>query len=1050
MAARRVLFCLLALGLVTPVLASASSASAATPSLAPLDVVAEQAVDGTYVSWRPPADTGGSDVTSYQILRGSSPQDLTPFGTTSDAYVGLGDGLGAGTAAGTTYYYAVRAVTAAGTGASSSAASATTPAVATTPPATRLVTAGVETVSAPHTASGRVLTSGIAATTNLWGLQVTTAIPDDGLYPESVYVYPPSGSRLPVGTFSLGNGYTAGVGTPERLTCTFSSGSVTINALIRSASGAVAIADVDISGTCGGGPAFAQVRIGTDRGFDGTSVNPLDLGPVAVGKTKTGVSTLTNTGTRPVHVSSVDVGGDWTVTTPDTCTGSTVAPGASCSVSLAVTPAGRFARTSVVVFHDDSGAGTQSRDVTAEGTVVPGPPQFVGVARMGGKVVLSWLDAGGSAATSFEILRGTSSADARVIGTVAMTPAAGGNGHYTDPDTTTEGFRWYGIRGKNVAGTGEPTTVTATVGLRPPAVRGAAGASLVGLQWTPSASLPPDPITAWRVYRGTSPSTMAVVADVTTTAWTGPAPAAGAHVYLAVAPLVGTTLGARSAVVDLVGSRVQLITASSLNTVTNPDGSYSGISGSSPLRLHATSGATIGDLKDGGPTEPPYRFEVAVNPRGAQVAYLQSNVGRAYPSELWYRNIDGSGSPVRLLQADYPKAGIAWSLDGSKIVFGMTDSAGGNGFLYTYSMAAHTMSRIVGSDGLASPSYLDSGTLVAQDTASGGLLKLNVTTGARTAIAGTEGAHNPAASADGKQVAYLVPIGTDHLDAVRVMNLTTGAVRDLITDWNGFFTRPSWTRDGTHLFFSDGTGIWDALADGSAPATRFPVVDEGIASLAVSTLDATAPTSVKLAGIPTSTLGRSVTPTFSAVDVGSGVASYTLTYRRATYYGAFGASTSLTLTSPRTIALQGGYTYCFSLKATDKVGNTSAATPEQCTVLPLDDRSLLKSTAFSAITGSAYYASTAMRTTTRGATLTRSSVTSAKQLLLVATTCRTCGTVDVLLGTTRIAAVNLYTATTVNKKVIPLPSFTTRSGTVLIKVTSTGKTVLIDGLGVRR
>lgn len=680
---------------------------------------------------------------------------------------------------------------------------------------------------------------------------------------------------------------------------------------------------------------------------------------------------------------------------------------------------------------------------------VPGPPDFVGVARLGGKVVLNWHDSTGNA-SSFDVLRGTSAADAQVIGTVVMTPEAGGNAQYADPDTTTEGLRWYGIRGQNAAGTGAPSIVTPTVGLRAPTVNGAAGASLVGLRWTASASLPPDPITAWRVYRGASPSALAFDKDVTTTWWTGPAPAWGGHVYLAVAPLVGTMLGPRSPVVNLVGAQVQLITASSVNTITGPDGTVSGTAGSSPLRLHATNGATIGDLAEAGTTEPPYRVEVAVDPRGAQVAYLQSDAGQGHASELWFRNIDGSGSPERLLPADYPRAGIAWSPDGSTIAFSMTDSSGNNDYLFLFSMTARTVSKVPNSEGLTFPSYLNKGTLIAQDTAHDGLVTLNVASGVRTALVGTAGAHEPMASADGKRVAYLVPADVDGTDGLRVMTLGTSAVRALPTNRAGSFTRPSWTRDGTNLCFSDGDGIWDARTDGSAPATRTAVVDEAITSLAVSTLDITGPTNVKLTGIPAWMLGRSMTPTFSADDVGSGVASYTLTYRRAAYYGTFGASTSLALTSPRTLTLHGGYTYCFAVTATDKLGNTSATTHEQCTVLPLDDRSLLKSTTFSAITGSAYYVATAMKTTTRGATLTLHNTTLAKQFLLVATMCRTCGTVEVLLGQTRIAAVNLYSAGTVNRKVIALPTFTARSGSVVIKVTSSGKTVLLDGLGVRR
>ena len=90
-------------------------------------------------------------------------------------------------------------------------------------------------------------------------------------------------------------------------------------------------------------------------------------------------------------------------------------------------------------------------------------------------------------------------------------------------------------------------------------------------------------------------------------------------------------------------------------------------------------------------------------------------------------------------------------------------------------------------------------------------------------------------------------------------------------------------------------------------------------------------------------------------------------------------------------------------------------------------------------TGSPYYRSTYVRSSSYGARLTRTGVV-AKRIALLATTCRTCGTVKVYWGSTLLKTVSLYSATTVNKKVIPIKTFTTaRSGTLKIKVVSSGK-----------
>jgi uncharacterized protein YbbK (DUF523 family) len=111
---------------------------------------------------------------------------------------------------------------------------------------------------------------------------------------------------------------------------------------------------------------------------------------------------------------------------------------------------------------------------------------------------------------------------------------------------------------------------------------------------------------------------------------------------------------------------------------------------------------------------------------------------------------------------------------------------------------------------------------------------------------------------------------------------------------------------------------------------------------------------------------------------------------------------------------------------------------------------MTRSSGFAAVSATAYYKGTASRATGAGQTLTLRSGTSLKQLFLVATTCPTCGVVDVYVGSARIARVSLASSTTVNRRLIALPSFSTRNGTVALKVVSRGKPVIIDGLGYRK
>src|SRR5206468_5063332 len=74
----------------------------------------------------------------------------------------------------------------------------------------------------------------------------------------------------------------------------------------------------------------------------------------------------------------------------------------------------------------------------------------------------------------------------------------------------------------------------------------------------------------------------------------------------------------------------------------------------------------------------------------------------------------------------------------------------------------------------------------------------------------------------------------------------------------------------------------------------------------------------------------------------------------------------------RTLTVDGlrpGWTYCFTVSARDRRGNTSTRAAG-CTVRPLDDRALTRSTrGWVRITGNAYYRQTATTTSGSGRTL---------------------------------------------------------------------------------
>lgn len=215
------------------------------------------------------------------------------------------------------------------------------------------------------------------------------------------------------------------------------------------------------------------------------------------------------------------------------------------------------------------------------------------------------------------------------------------------------------------------------------------------------------------------------------------------------------------------------------------------------------------------------------------------------------------------------------------------------------------------------------------------------------------------------------------------------------------------------------------------------------------TTTVTAPT----ATITAQSAWRASLPIPVAWNGANGAVNYDVRYRKAGYSGTFGSPALLkSATTLKATTLTGapGTTYCFAARSRAATGAVSAWTTETCTAVPLDERSMTKSSGWTAGTGSAYYKGTYLRTTTKNAKLTRTAA-QAKRIAIVATTCATCGKVNVYLGATLLKTVSLYSSTTKNKKLISVASFASvRSGTISVKVITSGKKVLIDGLVISK
>jgi uncharacterized protein YjbI with pentapeptide repeats len=219
-------------------------------------------------------------------------------------------------------------------------------------------------------------------------------------------------------------------------------------------------------------------------------------------------------------------------------------------------------------------------------------------------------------------------------------------------------------------------------------------------------------------------------------------------------------------------------------------------------------------------------------------------------------------------------------------------------------------------------------------------------------------------------------------------------------------------------------------------------------------LDHTAPTISTT--VPASVLraDRRVTVSWVARDTGGSTPPRTdVRYRSVKATGGTWGSWRLwrtaTTTSSAALTVSLGYRYCFSARARDAAGNTTAWTPDRCLTAPVDDRALAARTSgWTRASASGFLVGTYTSTTRPGSVLATPGASYVRQIGLVATRCPTCGTVAVYVGSKRIGTVRLLTSGSSGRAVVMLPRLSTRVyGKVRLVVTSgQGQPVILDGL----
>lgn len=190
---------------------------------------------------------------------------------------------------------------------------------------------------------------------------------------------------------------------------------------------------------------------------------------------------------------------------------------------------------------------------------------------------------------------------------------------------------------------------------------------------------------------------------------------------------------------------------------------------------------------------------------------------------------------------------------------------------------------------------------------------------------------------------------------------------------------------------------------------------------------------------------------WTSSDTPSGVASHQVRYRRAPFDGGFGnEKVWKTGIVRRRATFRGkpGNTYCFSVRAKDKGGLLSPWSRERCAGTPVNDTALNASGAWVRGKGTGFYLSDFSAATQQGARLSLAGV-KAKRIGLVVTRCPTCGSLRVMLGAQTLKNVSLVSAKRRTRVYVPIEVFSKpRQGTVSIVVTSSGRSVIVEGLGV--
>jgi hypothetical protein len=784
------------------------------------------------------------------------------------------------------------------------------------------------------------------------------------------------------------------------------------------------------------GDGAAEVRFRTGGGIAFPVLSPGSASVVADPATASdAVSfTLTNAGPDPITVGATTFSGDAAASfTGTSCSASSVAPTASCTLSATYHGAAAPVRTSAVLSVATSVGSTvlpTTAVLTARTTSPPSAPSYGFAIRVPGRVLLQWgapADDGGRPVTGGVVER--SVAGSGTWQTVPTTPL----GTYSAVDPAPPaGDVIYRVSAVTSRGTGP------------------AGPELHAL--APDVSLAvagsPDELTSgapFGLHLGSSFSDTMAPLQVD----------GHEHESPSVSPDAGSVLFARAATAgagqfdyDLwrlglaPGSPAAQLTSmpgAEVDAETSPDGTRIAFTYYPPLGAADLRPQVWTIAADG--SSAVLRLTGFSHPSWLTSTVLVASDDRTVTGPLVAVAIDTSttGAP-RALAGTAGGSDPAVSPDGSHIAF-----LAASGAPSSYAVATAAITELT-----PAPSEFDAGLPTWLSATSTGWQRGDVATGAPLrALVLPSGSEGP-----GAQVAA-VPVDDGVAPVI-------GAVSQYVRNGGRLTvsaTDPSSPHYGVIVTCAVDGGaavpctsglLVTGLASGhhSVAVTATDVFGHVTSSVRTFVVDNVAPSTASLV-VPAYTLTKSATASFRAIDAGSPVV-YEVRQRSwplaATAPKPFVTLTSGQSTTTRAITVPLAARVCVQVRAKDLAGNVGAWSVERCTTTPVDDRGFRRVTSgWASASGSSFYLATATQAKRSGLRLVTTARVGASRLALVATTCPTCGSAVVYHRGVKVGTVNLRSTRTVVRTVILLPPSVYRYGAIEVR-TASARLVRIDGV----